>query len=178
MQGRRVVITGLGIISAMGNTVAEVWDNVVNCRSGIGPLTAIDPSLTKITTVAEVKNFVPLEHFEKKELDMLDRFAQFCLYAARHAVKDSGIEFTPELQARTAVITGTSIGGETQHDKTLKDLYQEKKGRVHPFSIPMIMPNAGASQVSMAFGLTGPAYTLTTACASSTRLPTRARRWR
>jgi nodulation protein E len=167
MQGRRVVITGLGIISAMGNTVAEVWNNVVNCRSGIGPLTAIDPSLTKIATVAEVKNYVPLEHFEKKELDMLDRFAQFCVYAARHAVKDSGIEFTPELQARTAVITGTSIGGETQHDKTLSDLYLEKKGRVHPFTIPMIMPNAGASQVSMAFGLTGPAYTMTTACASS-----------
>ncbi|HLO80850.1 MAG TPA: beta-ketoacyl-[acyl-carrier-protein] synthase family protein [Chitinophagaceae bacterium] len=169
MQGRRVVVTGMGIISALGNSVDEVWDNVLHGRSGIGPLKSLEHTLLplKIASAAEVKNYTPAEHFEKKDLDMLDRFAQFCLYSAREAVKQSGIEFTPELGARTAVITGTSIGGENTHDKTLSDLYLEKKGRAHPFSIPMIMPNAGASQVSMAYGLTGPAYTVTTACASS-----------
>jgi len=167
MRGRRVVITGLGIISPIGNTVGDAWDSVVQARSGIGPLTSVDPSSLKISAVGEVRNYNPLDHFEKKDLDLLDRFAQFCLYSARHAIKDSGISFTPELQRRTAVITGTSIGGESTHDKTLFDLYHENKGRAHPFAIPMIMPNAGASQISMAFGLTGPAYTVTTACASS-----------
>ncbi|HSF46656.1 MAG TPA: beta-ketoacyl synthase N-terminal-like domain-containing protein, partial [Chitinophagaceae bacterium] len=134
MQGRRVVITGLGIISALGNSAEEVWDNVVHCRSGIGPLDhSIYTLPIKINAVAQVKNYEPTQHFEKKDLDMLDRFAQFCLYSARQAVKQSGIEFTPELGARTAVITGTSIGGESTHDKTLSDLYLEKKGRAHPF---------------------------------------------
>jgi nodulation protein E len=167
MQGRRVVITGMGIISALGKTVDEFWDNTVNGRSGIAPLTMIDTEKVRIATGGEVKNYIPSEHFEKKELDMLDRFAQFCLYSARHAIKQSGIELTPAIKSRTAVITGTSIGGESTHDKVLSDLYLEKKGRAHPFSIPMIMPNAGASQVSMAFGFTGPAYTISTACASS-----------
>jgi nodulation protein E len=168
MQGRRVVITGVGIISALGNSAEEVWDNIVHCRSGIGPLDhSIYTLPIKINAVAQVKNFEPTQHFEKKDLDMLDRFAQFALFSARQAVKQAGIEFTPELGARTAVITGTSIGGEATHDKALSDLYLEKKGRAHPFTIPMIMPNAGASQVSMAYGLTGPAYTISTACASS-----------
>lgn len=168
MQGRRVVITGLGIISALGNSVDEVWDNVVNCRSGIAPLDAsVFPVPVRINNVAQVKNYEPAAHFEKKDLDMLDRFSQFCLLSARQAVKQANIEFTPELGARTAVITGTSIGGENSHDRALSDLYLEKKGRVHPFTIPMLMPNAGASQVSMAYGLTGPAYTISSACASS-----------
>ncbi len=167
MQGRRVVITGMGIISAVGKTVDEVWDNISHGRSGIAPLTMIDTEKVRISNGAEVKDYNPADHFEKKELDMLDRFAQFCLYPARQAVKQSGLEFTPEMKARTAVITGTSIGGESTHDKTLSDLYLEKKGRAHPFTIPMIMPNAGASQISMAMGFTGPAYTISTACASS-----------
>ncbi len=168
MQGRRVVVTGLGIISGLGNSVEEVWDNIVHCNPGISPLDHSKyPLPLKINSVAQVKNYEPTAHFEKKDLDMLDRFAQYCLYSARQAVKQAGIEFTPELGARTAVITGTSIGGEATHDRALSDLYLEKKGRTHPFTIPMIMPNAGASQVSMAYGLTGPAFTVSTACASS-----------
>jgi 3-oxoacyl-[acyl-carrier-protein] synthase II len=87
MQGRRVVITGMGVISAVGNTVDEFWDNIVNCRSGIAPMTMIDTEKVRIPNGAEVKNYNPKDHFEKKELDMLDRFAQFCLYSAREAVK-------------------------------------------------------------------------------------------
>lgn len=166
-MARRVVITGLGMISAIGNNVAEAWENVVQARSGIGPLTAVDTSTVKIANVGEVKNYNPQEHFEKKDLDMLDRFAQFCLVAAREAVADSGITFTPEVQKRTGVATGTSMGGQVVHDRSMKELYEEKKNRLHPFTIPMVMPNAGASQVSMAFGLTGPSYTFSTACASS-----------
>lgn len=164
---RRVVITGLGMISAIGKNTHEAWNSVVQARTGIAPMTMTDPSALKFSAVAEVKGYDPSAYFEKKELDMLDRFAQFCLIAAREAVTDSGIDFTPERQQRTAVITGTSIGGEHTHDKIMYDLYRENKGRAHPFAIPMVMPNAGASQVSMAYGLTGPAFTVSTACASS-----------
>jgi nodulation protein E len=164
---RRVVITGLGMISAIGKNTHEAWNSVVQARTGIAPMTMTDPSSLKFSSVAEVKGYDPSAYFEKKELDMLDRFAQFCLIAAREAVTDAGIDFTPERQQRTAVITGTSIGGEHTHDKIMYDLYRENKGRAHPFAIPMVMPNAGASQVSMAFGLTGPAFTVSTACASS-----------
>ena len=167
MQKRRVVVTGLGIISAIGHHKNEVWQQVLQGQSGIGPMSSPDASSIKFSSVAEVKNYDPTAYFEKKELDMLDRFAQFCLIAAKQAVADAKIDFTPALQHRTAVITGTSIGGEHTHDKILYDLYRENKTRAHPFAIPMVMPNAGASQVSMAFGLTGPAFTISTACASS-----------
>lgn len=167
MQKRRVVVTGLGIISAIGHHKNEVWQQVLQGQSGIGPMSSPHASSIKFSSVAEVKDYEPTAHFEKKELDMLDRFAQFCLIAAKQAVADAQIEFTPERKQRTAVITGTSIGGEHTHDKILYDLYRENKTRAHPFAIPMVMPNAGASQVSMAFGLTGPAFTISTACASS-----------
>jgi nodulation protein E len=164
---RRVVITGLGIISAIGKNTEEVWNSVVQARTGIAPMTLKDASSLKFNSVAEVKDYDPAAYFEKKELDLLDRFSQFCLIAAHEAMADSGLSLTPAQQARTAVITGTSIGGEHTHDKIMYDLYRENKGRAHPFAIPMVMPNAGASQISMAYGLTGPAYTVSTACASS-----------
>jgi len=167
MQERRVVITGLGIISAIGNHKHEVWQNIMNAQTGIAPMTLPEAASIKFSSVAEVKNYIPTDHFEKKELDILDRFSQFCLIAAKQAVSDAQLVFTPELQQRTAVITGTSIGGQHTHEKIMYDLYRENKNRAHPFAIPMVMPNAGASQVSMAFGLTGPAFTVSTACASS-----------
>lgn len=166
-MSRRVVITGLGIISAIGNNVEDFWANLSAGITGIGPITSIDTTNVKINVGAEVKGYTASEHFEKKELDMLDRFAQFCVYTAKQAVKDAKIEFTPEMQDSTAVITGTSMGGELTHEKTLYELFKEGKTRAHPFTIPMVMLNSGASQVSMAFGLMGPSYTLSTACASS-----------
>jgi nodulation protein E len=166
-MGRRVVITGLGVISAIGHNVKDFWSNLVAGNSGIGPITNIDISNVKITNGAEVKNYDPTQHFEKKDLDMIDRFAQFCLVTAKEAVKDAGVEFTEEMKEATAVITGTSMGGETTHEKALYDLFHEGKTRAHPFTIPLVMLNSGASHVSMHFGLMGPAYTFSTACASS-----------
>lgn len=167
MQKRRVVITGLGMISAIGNNIDEVWQHVDNAQTGIGPMTLPDAASIRFSSVAQVKNYNPADHFEKKDLDLLDRFSQFCLIAAKQAISDAHVEFTPELRQRTAVITGTSIGGQPTHEKIMHDLYREHQHRAHPFAIPMVMPNAGASQVSMAYGLTGPAFTLSTACASS-----------
>lgn len=167
MQPRRVVVTGMGIISAIGHTKDDVWQNVLTASSGIEPMRLPEASSIKFSSVAEVKNYDPAAYFEKKELDLLDRFAQFCLIAAKQAIEEAKLDFTPSLQQRTAVITGTSIGGEHTHDKILYDLYRENKSRAHPFAIPMVMPNAGASHISMAYGLTGPAFTISTACASS-----------
>jgi len=129
MQERRVVITGLGIISAIGNHKHEVWQNIMNAQTGIAPMTLPEAASIKFSSVAEVKNYIPTDHFEKKELDILDRFSQFCLIAAKQAVSDAQLVFTPELQQRTAVITGTSIGGQHTHEKIMYDLYRENKNR-------------------------------------------------
>lgn len=166
-MSRRVVITGLGVISAIGHNVPDFWSSLLAGKSGIGPITNIDTTNVKVTQGAEVKGYDPTQHFEKKDLDMLDRFSQFCLIAAKEAVADAGIHFSDVQKENAAVLTGTSMGGETQHEKTLYDLFHEGKTRAHPFTIPLVMPNAGASQVSMHFGLMGPAYTISSACASS-----------
>lgn len=163
----RVVITGLGMISGIGKTVPEIWQNVVACQGGIAPLQSVDMSEIRFQNGCEVKNYQPLNYFTTKELGMLDKFAQFALIAAREAVKDAGIEFTDELKSNTCVITGTSIGGQDSHEDIFKVLYKENKPRAPIFTVPRIMPNAGASHITMSFGITGMSYTVSTACASS-----------
>jgi nodulation protein E len=167
MQPRRVVVTGAGVISAIGKDKETLWDSIVNCRSGIGPYSTVDSSAIRFKNGAEVKDYDPAAYFEPKDIDMADRFAQFAIIAAREAVKQSGITFTPELQDRSAVICGTSIGGVVAQERAYIDLYKENKTRVHPLSIPKTMPNSAASLVSMEFGIHGPVFTISTACASS-----------
>jgi nodulation protein E len=116
---------------------------------------------------AEVRGFDPEAHFGPKEAGLLDRFAQFALLAAKEAVAAAGVEWTAALRARSAVVTGSSVGGGTTQDQGFADLYREGRGRVSPLTIPRTMANAGASAISMEFGLTGPAFTLSTACSSS-----------
>lgn len=163
----RVVITGLGIISGLGKNVSEVWKNVENCQSGIAPIHSTDMSKIRFKNGSEVKNYDPLGYFTHKELEGLDKFAQFSLIAAKEAVTDAGIEWTEENRKKTCVITGTSIGGQDSQEEAFYSLYKEGKERVPLFSIPRIMPNAGASHITMEFGITGCAYTISTACASS-----------
>src|SRR5215471_1836329 len=112
MQNRRVVITGLGSISAIGNNIHETWENVVNCKSGIAPMTIPLPKELRFKNVAEVKNYDPQKYFSEKELDTIDKFAQFGLIAAKEAIKDSEIIFTDDLKKNTCIITGCSIGGQ------------------------------------------------------------------
>jgi len=161
------VVTGAGVISSIGKDKETLWDNIVHCRPGIGPYTTVDSTAIRFKNGAEVKDYDPAVYFEPKDLDMADRFAQFAIIAAREAVKQSGIEITPELQQRSAVICGTSIGGVVAQEKAYIDLYKEHKTRVHPLSIPRTMPNSAASLVSMEFGIHGPVFTISTACASS-----------
>jgi len=164
---RRVAVTGLGVICALGHDVPSFWNALCAGRSGIGRIETVDTTNVRIQNGAEVRDFDPAQHFEGAQVDLLDRFAQFALVAAREAVRDSGIEFTPELRQRTAVVTGSSVGGQNSQDSQFWAVYHNNSPRVHPLTIPRIMPNAGASHISMEFGISGPAFTISTACASS-----------
>ncbi|MGE5114715.1 MAG: beta-ketoacyl-[acyl-carrier-protein] synthase family protein [Acidobacteriaceae bacterium] len=164
---RRVAITGLGIVSALGHNVSDFWENLSRGRSGIAPIRLVDCSRVRFKNGAEVKDFDPSLYFESSKLALLDRFAQFALLAAREAVRDASIDWNPELKRRTAVVTGSSLGGQTTQDEQFFEVYRNSKDRVHPFSIPRTMANAGASQISMEFGVTGPVFTISTACSSA-----------
>jgi nodulation protein E len=164
---RRVAVTGVGAICALGRNAAETWSALSEGRPGIARIESIDTSGLRFRNGAEVRGFDPSEHFDRVRLDFLDRFAQFALLAAREALGDSGLRLTPELSERTAVYTGSCLGGQTTEDSGFADLYLKGRDRMHPLSIPRVMANAGASQISMELGLTGPACTISTACSSA-----------
>lgn len=165
---RRVAITGLGAITPVGDTAASFWESLRAGRSGIGPLTTVDCSRLRFGNGAEVAGYDPSAHFSDKEAALLDRFAQFGLLAAREALAMANVEWTPRLRDRAAVVTGSCLGGKITEDQVFAGVYGAEERRTHPFAIPRAMANAAASQIAMEFGLRGPAYTVSTACASST----------
>lgn len=165
----RVVVTGLGAVTPLGNTATVYWDKLRQGVSGLGPITqaATAGELTQ-KIAAEVKDFDPLTYFEERQLSTLDRFSQFAMVAAREAIAQSGIVFDMPLSLRTATIIGTGVGGQTTLDESFRRVYLEKKTRLFPLSIPKLMANAPASQISMEVGLRGPAFAVVSACASAT----------
>jgi nodulation protein E len=167
MPPRRVAITGIGIISPLGLGLEENWDALSNGRSAIGPIQSVDCSKLRFRNGAEVRGFNATEHFPGGKEDQIDRFAQFSVVAARDALRDSGIELTTELRESCAVICGSAVGGQAAIEKGFEDLWVAGRGRVHPLTIPKTMANAGASQISMDLGLSGPTYTVSTACSSA-----------
>ena len=169
MAARRVAITGLGIVSPLGLNLADTWQGLREGRSAIGPITSINPLKVnlKINNGAQVHGFDPLKHFEGGKDAQLDRFAQFSVVAAREAFRDSGIEPTPELRERSAIVCGSAVGGQASIEAGFEDLWVQGRGRVHPLTIPKTMANAGASHISMDLGLSGPVYTVSTACSSA-----------
>jgi nodulation protein E len=168
MSGRRVVITGMGVISALGRDCAEFARSLAEGRSGIGPIESVDRNTLGFPNGAEVRGFDPAAHFPERSGDFLDRFAQLGAVAAREAVCDARVEWSPALRERSAVVAGTCVGGQLSNQQGFEDLYVKMRRRVHPFTIPRVMPNAAACHISMEFGLTGPVYTVATACAAST----------
>jgi len=166
MGRRRVVITGLGAISALGRTCSENWDALSNGRSGIGPLEAVDRSQFRMQSAAELREFDPALCFERAG-DHLDRFAQFAVLAAREAARCSRIEQVPHFREQTAVVTGSCVGGQSTQDRGFVELYVNKRRSVSPLTVPLVMANAGASQISMDLAITGPAWSVATACSSS-----------
>src|SRR5215813_2125349 len=164
---RRVAITGIGTISAIGRTAAEFAESLRAGRCGISPIESCDMSNFRFQNGAEVKGYSHTPYFEDRHADFLDRFAQFAVIAAREAVADAGIEWTAELRETAAIVTGSCVGGQTTEDIGFQDIYKKSTNRVHPLTIPKTMANAGASHISMDFGITGPSYTISTACSSA-----------
>ena len=163
----RVAVTGLGLVCALGNTVSESWSRMAAGECRIAPLSDAGNPPYKFSKGAEAWDFRPGDHFSEKDLIMLERFAQLATVAAREAVAASGLRFDDHLSDRTAVITGSSVGGQFSEEEGYQRLYREGNPRVAPLTIPRTMANAGASRISLEYGIHGPAYTVTTACASS-----------
>ena len=165
----RVVVTGLGAVSPIGQTAGSYWTSLKQGVCGIGPITQV-PTPEELTqkVAAEVKDFDPLKHLDERQISMLDRIAQFAVVAAREAIAQSAITFDMPLSVRTATIVGVGVGGQTTHDDSFRRIYRENKARVFPLTIPKLMVNASASQVSMHCGLRGPAFVVASACASAT----------
>ncbi len=164
---KRVVITGQGAISALGQTAVATLDGMREGRLGIGPLQFKDVERLSIKIGGQIHDFDSSTHFTRQQISLFDRFTQFAVVAAQEAVTQSGIEFSPELAAKSGVILGTSGGGLQTQDENFRLVYEEGKNRVHPFIVPRLMNNAAASHVSMIHNITGPTYTVATACASS-----------
>jgi len=164
---RRVAITGLGAVSALGRNVPEMWAELEAGRSAIAPIASVDTANLRFKNGAEARAFQPEQHFPGSAVDYVDRFAQFAVVAAREALADAKLEITPEIASRTAVVMGTGVGGQATQDVGFVDLYGNKRNRVNPLTIPKTMYNGGASQICMDRGLTGPAMTISTACSSS-----------
>lgn len=164
----RVVITGLGAVSPVGLSTQAYWAALTAGQSGFGPPTIFAAERLNTKVVAEVKGFVPADHFDARQIGFLDRVSQFAVVAAREAIAQSGLSFRDGLGERTAAIVGSGIGGQSTQDDNFKRIYGENATRVHPLIIPRTMPNAPASQISMFFGIKGPTYAVSTACASAT----------
>lgn len=168
MEKRRIVVTGLGAITPIGNTVAEYWEGLKNGVSGAAPITLFDASLFKTQFACEVKNFNPADHMNPKEARKMDRFTQFALVVADEAVLDSKLDLEKENLNRIGVIWGAGIGGL----KTFQDEVTEfNKGngtpRFNPFFIPKMIADIAPGQISIKYGFRGPNFATVSACASS-----------
>jgi nodulation protein E len=164
----RVVITGIGVASPVGHSLDAFWRALIEPRSGIRPLTIIPTERLNVRIAAQIDDFVPAAHFAPKHANLLDRFSQFAVYAARMAVRDAELRIPDELALQTATIIGNASGGQNSVDESYHKLYALNSPRVHPLTIPRWMVNAAGSQVSIDLGLKGPAWTVASACASGT----------
>ncbi|KTD12094.1 3-oxoacyl-ACP synthase [Legionella gratiana] len=168
MKPVRVVITGLGAISALGNTHKDFWRSLCQGNSGILPLQQVDCSGMRFSAGAEVKNINMDDYFHPKELTWLDRFSQFALISAQEAIEDAKIDPNEIANDSTAVITGSCLGGKITEEAGYVRLFRQNNPRANPNIIPNVMANAGASHITAKYQITGPTYTISTACSSST----------
>ena len=168
MELKRVVVTGLGAITPLGNSAPETWESLVAGKSGAGPITLFDASKFKTQFACEVKGFDPLQHFDRKEVRKLDRYAQLAQVAADESVKDSGLDLDQFDKNRVGVIVSAGIGGLTTFESEVRDYNPENGPRFNPFFIPKMISDIAAGQISIKYGFHGPNYSIASACASST----------
>lgn len=164
---QRVVLTGIGVFSALGPDLAAFREALFAGRSAIGDITLFPTDDLSVRIGAEIADYDPGAHFTDRQLNLLDRFAQFALIAAQEAITASGLTFDEATALRTATILGSGAGGQTTQDDNYRRLYHEGRTRLPPFTIPKLMINAPVSQVCMTHGLTGPAFTVASACSSA-----------
>ena len=168
MIPRRVVITGLGALTPIGNTLHEYWEGLLSGASGAGPITLFDASKFKTQFACELKNFEPLNFMDRKEVRKYDRFAQYALITTEEAINDSGLEIEKEDKDRIGVIWGAGIGGlETFQNEVLNFASGNGTPRFNPFFIPKMIADIAPGLISIKYGLKGPNFTTVSACASS-----------
>lgn len=166
-MSRRVVVTGMGVVTALGTEIPEFWDSLCAGKSGVGPLQRFDCSEFKVRFGGEVKDFDPTDCIPGREVKRLDRFCQFAMVGAVKAIKQSGIDFTQGDSYRHGVITGSGIGGLHEIEEQHFTLLDRGPNRVSPFMIPKLMVNAASGNISVHWGLRGPNTAVATACASA-----------
>ena len=168
MQLKRVVITGLGAVTPVGNSAPDTWYALVAGKNGVAPITAFDPSLFKTQFAGEVKDFDPESVIDRKEARKMDRYTQFSVCVADEALKDSGLDLEQEDRSRVGVIWGSGMGGLFSMESEIMDFAKgDGVPRFNPFMIPKAIPSIAAGQISIRFGLGGPSYSVATACSSS-----------
>ncbi len=167
-ERRRVVVTGMGMVTALGNDVASTWEGLVAGRSGIRTIESFDPSRVTSKVAAEVRDFDPSGLLDRKDVRRTDRYIQFGLVAAREALDQAGLpeRFEGDLAERTGVILGTGLGGIGTLIEGFTTNALRGPGRISPFLIPMGIPNIGSGQLAIQFGMTGPNFTTVSACAT------------
>lgn len=165
---RRVVITGLGAVTPIGNTVDEFWNNIKLGKLGIDQITQFDTTNYKVKIAAEVKGFVPKERMDFKAAKRMEKFSQYAVAAAKEACVDAGIDIQKEDPYRCGVVIGSGIGSLTQIEKQYQTILEKGPGKVNPLMVPLMISNMAAGNVSIQLGLKGKCTNVVTACASGT----------
>jgi len=164
---KRVVVTGVGAITPIGNDYQSYADNLLAGKSGAGPITRFDPEEFKVRFACEVKGYDPLAYFDKREINRLDRFSQFALIVAEEAMKDSGMDLDKIQLNRAGVIWGSGIGGFETIERQIEEATLAKTRRYSPFLIPMLIADIAPGHISMKYGFRGANYSTVSACASA-----------
>ena len=165
---RRVVVTGLGCVSPLGNSVEETWKGITEGKSGIATITRYDPTPFKVKYAAEVKNFDASKYMDPKSARKMANFSKYAVAAAKMALEDAKLIDNKEVLDRTSIFLGVGIGGFEVTEDSLKSYFETNKTRIPPMTVPMLIPNEAAANISIAFGIHGATHTIATACASGT----------
>ncbi len=165
---RRVVVTGMGLITPVGSDMETFWDSVANGVSGVRLVTSIDTSAFRTKIAGQIEDFDPEKYLEPKEIKRMDRFTQLAIAATSLALQDSNLKIDDGIKEKVGVILGSAVAGIISHEIAAKDLFVRGHRYVNPLTVPLVMFNAGASNICMHFGFTGTSFGISTACASAT----------
>ena len=165
---RRVVVTGLGCISPVGNSVEETWNAIAGGKSGVATISYYDPTPFKVKYAAEVKNFDASKYMDSKSARKMARYSKYAVSAAKQALDDAGLTDNKEVLDKASVFLGVGIGGFEVTESSMKSYFESNFTRMSPMTVPMLIPNEGAANISIEFGLHGATHTIATACASGT----------